>query len=147
MTSSKNAECSERAPSIISLLKLTNNQEIIGEVLTEGEDYILLSNPLVLFEVVSEDKMSFGFSLLNRYQILQEVRIPIDKVLILPVVIKSDVVVKSYKQHLLTYNEQLNKLYEVVKSNTDEMMYEYQIKQSSNLGDYLLMKLGNQTRH
>ena len=126
---------------ILSILKLLNGDEIIGEVVSDNTSNYEIKAPFYIKDVETEESRTYSLVPVSKFIVDNTIHINKQQVMILPYEVDNQIISESYLEHIRIYNSINSNTLKAIKHHTDMMKIQSSIKEIIRDNDFLKISL------
>ena len=126
---------------MISIVKLVDGTEILGEVVSHNGDRYTIKSPFYIKEIETEEMKSFILKPVSKFIVDYYIQISDSKVMIHPYEVDSQILIESYQEHIRVYTDILNNTMTSISNQTKTLKMQKEISNIIKDNDFLKVSL------
>jgi len=126
---------------MISIVKLVDGTEILGEVVSHNGDRYTIKSPFYIKEIETEEMKSFILKPVSKFIVDYYIQISDSKVMIHPYEVDSQILMESYQEHIRIYTDILNNTMTSISHQTKTLKMQKEISNIIKDNDFLKVSL------
>lgn len=113
---------------ILSIVKLIDGTEILGEVVSHNGDKYTIKSPFYVKDIETEEMKSFILKPVSKFIVDHTIQISESKVMIHPYEVENPIVLDSYLEHIKFYSNVLSNTLISINNQTKSLKNQEEVK-------------------
>lgn len=126
---------------ILSIIKLIDGSEIIGELVSHNGDRYSIRTPFNIITIDTEETKSFILKPVSKFIVDHTIQISESKVMIHPYEVENPIVLDSYLEHIKFYSNVLSNTLISINNQTKTLKNQEEVKRILESKDILKISL------